>query len=197
LDPNMSATTIAPSRTATAPVWLATVLLVGLALVGAARIPDLVATAARAQTAVVASSVDTATGVVALAGYELLDGPTSEELGGVTHGIGGFVDSEHALVRVHLTLAGNGSRMSPQAFTLLQPDGTVRPPDASTIPAEELVDGGFVDSSLSFIVPRASGAYSLQVRDGDTVTELALGDVDAAPRPSEGHHSTPTAPHTH
>ena len=192
----MSATTVAPPRTPTAPVWLATVLLVGLALVGATRIPDLVATA-RAQTAVVVSSVDTANGVVALAGYELLDGPTPEELGGVTHGIGGYVDSEHALVRVHLTLTGNGSRMSPEAFTLLQPDGTVQPPDASTIPAEELLEGGFVDSSLSFIVPRASGSYSLQVRDGDTVTELVLGDVDAAPRPAEEHHSTPTAPHTH
>ena len=192
----MSATTVAPPRTPTAPVWLATVLLVGLALVGALRIPDLVATA-RAQTAVVVSRVDTANGVVVLAGFELLDGPTAEELGGVTHGIGGYVDSEHALIRVHLTLTGNGSRMSPEAFTLLQPDGTVQPPDASTIPAEELVDGGFVDSSLSFIVPRASGAYSLQVRDGDTVTGLVLGDVDAAPRPHEEHHSTPTAPHTH
>jgi hypothetical protein len=196
LDPNMSATTVAPPRTPTAPVWLATVLLVGLALVGATRIPDLVASA-RAQTAVVVSSVDTANGVVALAGYELLDGPTPEELGGVTHGIGGYVDSEHALVRVHLTLTGKGSRMSPEAFALLQPDGTVRPPDASTIPAEDLLEGGFVDSSLSFIVPRASGSYSLQVRDGDTVTELALGDVDAAPRPAEEHHSAPTAPHTH
>ena len=183
----MSTTTVAPPRTPTAPVWLATVLLVGLALVGATRVPDMVATA-RAQTTEVVSSVDTANGVVALAGYELLDGPTAEELGGVTHGIGGYVDSEHALVRVHLTLTGNGSRMSPEAFTLLQPDGTVQPPDASTIPAEELLDGGFVDSSLSFVVPRTSGAYTLQVRDGDIVTGLLLGDVDAPPRPSADHH---------
>jgi hypothetical protein len=183
----MSTTALVRPRSSTAPVWLATVLLVGLALVGATRIPELISTA-RTQPPLVVTSVETTSGLVALAGYELLDGPSPEELGGVTHGIGGYVDSEHALVRVHLNLTGNGSQVSPGSFHLLTPDGTSQPPDASTIPAEELLDGGSVDSSLSFVIPRRSGAYTLQVRDGDHITGLLLGDVDAPPRPRAHTH---------
>ncbi len=190
----MTTTTAAPKTTAVATVrptaapWLAAlVALLLLAGAGAWRVPALV-TALSDVGGAAATQVDTSHGLVVLAGYELLSGPTPEELGGVTHGIGGYVDSEHELARVHLTLGGADQRVDPGSFRLRLPNGTDVSPDTSTIPPGALPGGSDVDASLSFVVPSARGAYSLVVHDGDVVTVLPLGDAGAAPRPAVHQH---------
>lgn len=165
---------------------LLTVLaLAALAVLGASRLPALLRPTSHAPAPMV---VTTSFGAVTLAGYELLDGPTAQELGGVTHGIGGYVDAKHALVRVHLTLGGADALVPTSAFTLRLPDGNVVDPGMSTLPGAVLPAGADMDSSLSYVVPRASGSYTLLVRDGGTTTEVPLGAVTAVPRPDAGHH---------
>jgi hypothetical protein len=124
---------------------------------------------------------------VTVTGHELLDGPTPEELGGVTHGIGGYVDSEHALMRIHLQLTGSGSSIPAAAFSLSLPDGATLAPEMNTFPVEALPEGVNVDTSLSFVLPRGSGDYALQIGDGSTSTSVPLGDITAAPRPPATH----------
>ncbi len=183
----MSVTTVATPKASTAP-WLAGfVALLLLAAAGAWRVPALVEALSDVGAAA-PLQVETSRGIVTLAGHELLDGPSPEDLGGVTHGIGGYVDSQHALVRVHLSLTGQDDVFVADAFALRRPDGTEVPPDASTLPLAALPSGAHVDASLSFIVPRATGSYALVVRDGDAATALPLGDVDAAPRPDAHQH---------
>ncbi len=180
----MTTTRAAPPRSTTLRWPAAVAVLLVLAVTGALRLPALIAGA----TAAPSTEVATSFGVITLAGYELLDGPTADELGGVTHGIGGYVDSAHAMVRVHLTLSGNDVVVPRAIFSLRRPDGTVVAPDATTLPSDALPDGAQLDASLSFVVPRASGTYALVVRDGDSETTLPLGSAIAAPRAAPHQH---------
>jgi hypothetical protein len=164
---------------------LGVVVLAVLAVVGAWRLPGLFLHAGSDAPALPA--VTTSFGVVTVAGHELLDGPSPEELGGVTHGIGGYVDSEHALMRVHLQLSGSGSVVPVSAFSLKLPDGTVLQPEMNTVPSELLPEGALEDASLSFVLPRGSGDYTFQVLDGSTTSGVPLGNVVAQPRPSSAH----------
>ena len=91
-------------------------------------------------------------------------------------------------MRIHVTLTGNGSGVPAGMFALVQPDGTVQPPDAHTLPMQQLVGGADLDASLSFVVPRHSGSYALRVTDGALTTDLPLGAVDAPPRPNPHQH---------
>ena len=183
----MTVLAVAPPRGPSVPWVVAAALLVAMALAGLTRVPGLVESAG-ASSREARPVVATGAGAVTLAGFELLDGPTPEELGGVTHGIGGYVDSAHALVRIHVTLTGNGNGVPASMFALVGPDGTVQPPDAHTLPMQELVDGADLDASLSFVVPRHSGSYALRVTDSADSTDLPLGAVDAPPRPSPHQH---------
>jgi hypothetical protein len=161
--------------------------LLGLiALSGAWRLPALFASQDAAPAAL--PVVTTSFGVVTVAGFELLDGPSPEELGGVTHGIGGYVDSEHALMRVHLQFGGADAVIPKTAFSLELPDGTRLSPELATLPNEVLPTGALQDASLSFVLPRGSGHYSLVVSDGSTTSSVPLGQVTAVPRPAAAHN---------
>jgi hypothetical protein len=165
---------------------LALVLVGVVAVLGAWRLPAVLFPRAAGPQAL--PQVSTSFGVVTVTGHELLDGPSPEELGGVTHGIGGYVDSQHALMRVHLQLTGNDSDVAATAFSLALPDGTRLTPEMNTLPNGTLPSGVNVDTSLSFVLPRGSGDYALQVSDGSTSTSVPLGQVTAVPRPSAHNH---------
>jgi hypothetical protein len=163
----------------------ALVILALMAVMGAWRLPGLLLQHEADPHAL--SRVTTSFGVVTVTGHELLDGPSPEELGGVTHGIGGYVDSEHALMRVHLELTGANATIPASAFSLVLPDGSLLAPEMNTLPASTLPDGVSVDTSLSFVLPRGSGDYALQIGDGATSTTMPLGIITAVPRPAAAH----------
>lgn len=178
----------APSAARRTPpaVILTLTLLAVLAFWGALRLPGVLFHNQIDPNAL--PSVDTSYGLVTVTGHELLDGPSPEELGGVTHGIGGYVDSEHALMRVHLQVTGADAIISPANFSLVLPDKTRLAPEMNTLPAEVLPDGATIDTSLSFVLPRGSGDYQLLVMDGDTQNSVPLGKVNAVPRPAAHNH---------
>lgn len=175
-------------RVAGTPVGAVVVLVVlGLiAFSGAWRLPAVLAShGADPSTLPV---VTTSFGAVTVAGFELLDGPSPEELGGVTHGIGGYVDSEHALMRVHLQFSGADAVIPTAAFALELPDGSRVDPELTTVPTGILPTDALQDASLSFVLPRGSGDYALVVSDGSTTTNVPLGQVTAVPRPAAAHN---------
>jgi hypothetical protein len=162
------------------------VILALMAVMGAWRLPGLLLQHEADPHAL--PQVTTSFGVVTVTGHELLDGPSPEELGGVTHGIGGYVDSEHALMRVHLELTGANSTIPASAFSLVLPDESLLAPEMNTLPASTLPAGVSVDTSLSFVLPRGSGDYALQIGDGATSTNVPLGSITAVPRPAAAHN---------
>jgi hypothetical protein len=136
----------------------------------------------------------TAFGSMTVETIDILDGLTAEDLGGMTHGIQGFVPAELAQVELAVRFensSGDAVRVDPAQFAL----AVVGSPDAltttdATVRPMSLPAGAGVDVSLTFVVPRAGGEMNLHYTDPLTTSQIDIpvGRVDQVPAGEGGTH---------
>lgn len=140
----------------------------------------------------VGQSVRTSFGVVAVEHAEKLNGLTSKELGGMTHGVQNFVGSDKLQLQVSATITNQLDHpvaYSPDQFRLLA-GGKKLKAVGSSINAGTLQPDAAIDARLSFVAPRDGGRLLVQFTDPDRSQPIRidLGTVDRA---------TTTDSHTH
>jgi hypothetical protein len=120
----------------------------------------------------VADDVPTSFGFVAVEHAETLKGLTAKQLGGATHGIGGFVGRDKALVQASVTITNTGEDAlpySPKQFRIVSRSGkrgARRIPMAhSTVRAGTLQPDAAIDARLSFVVPRDGSRLEVEFDD--------------------------------
>ena len=146
-------------------------------------------------TSTVGVPVVTTFGTVTVETFETLPGLTSQDLGGVTHGIQNLVLSGSAQVSVAISVV-NGSNqpvdIAPDQFRM-RVAGATEPIQltGATIHPLRLKPGASVEATLTFVVPRTGNGFSLDFADPgtDRLLTLADGTVDQAPADAENGHA--------
>lgn len=151
----------------------------------------------------VAEDVPTSFGFVAVEHAEILKGLTPRELGGATHGIGGFVGRDKALVQASVTITNTGTEplaYSPGQFRVVTRSrkGAVKriPLAHASVRDGELQPDAAIDARLSFVVPRDGSRLEVEFLDagrpepvrillGNRAGRLTAQDREAI---DEGHH---------
>jgi hypothetical protein len=138
----------------------------------------------------VGQSVRTSFGVVAVEHAEKLNGLTSKELGGMTHGVQNFVGSDKLQLQVTATITnqlGHPVAYSPDQFRLVAGRKKLKAA-GSSIGAGTLQPDAAIDARLSFVAPRDGGRLLVQFTDPGRSQPILidLGKVDRA-APAETH----------
>ena len=122
-----------------------------------------------------------------MTGVEALGGLSAGDVGGMTHGLAGFVPADQAEVMVAIRIANDGERrvrITPADFSLVV-DGTSAAPLGGTLSPAMLESGASLEARLSFVVPRTSAAASLRYADPRGPAQvLDLGAIATGPAPS-------------
>jgi hypothetical protein len=169
-----------------------------LALLGAWLAADVIR---RGQIGNVGTSqrIPTSFGVMTVENITQVKGMTSEELGGMTHNIQGFVSAKQFQLRALVTLTnlqGHAVTYSPTMFTVRA--GTGAAPIAavaSSATSGLLAPGASETENLNFIVPQDGAELWLEFRDPglDQPIQVYLGKADQFiedPRnPVDSHHN--------
>ena len=139
----------------------------------------------------IGQSVKTRFGVVAVEHAERLNGLTSKELGGMTHGVQNFVGSDKLQLQVSATITNQLDHpvaYSPDQFRLLA-GGKKLKAVGSSIGAGTLQPDAAIDARLSFVAPRDGGRLLVQFTDPgrSQPIRIDLGTVDRA-APTESHN---------
>ncbi len=120
----------------------------------------------------VAEDAPTSFGFVAVEHAETLKGLTPRELGGATHGIGGFVGRDKALVQAAVTITNTGDEplaYSPGQFRVATRSrrGAVKriPLAHASVRDGELQPDAALDARLSFVVPRDGSRLEIEFLD--------------------------------
>lgn len=140
----------------------------------------------------IASDVRTSFGSIVVGSARTLAGLGAKPLGGVNHGIAGYVGPDSAQVQVTVDIT-NRTRVqipySPDQFTLISGKGDpIKVTRASIKPAMLLPDAA-VEATLIFVAPRKGQKLQLafQDRERDTPFLVDLGRVDTAPKGTDDH----------
>jgi hypothetical protein len=194
-----------PARTSTPRIGVAVVAVVAVALLavvgGWLAILALAGSDGHAQApraAAIGDQIATSFGSLTIQRSDTLAGLTSQDLGGVTHGINDLVLSDSAQVEVSFLLVSTSSaeaRVEPGQFRLVV-SGTTDPlaPTGSTMRPLTLAPGARVAASVTFVVPRSGAQMSVRYTDPGSGAEISVpvGSLDHAP-PAVGdpHAHTP------
>jgi hypothetical protein len=127
---------------------------------------------------------------------ERLPGLTSEQLGGVTHGVQNLVGADSAQIEVAIALTNNtGTAVSyaPRQFLLRTgAGGPGVPPTTSSIRVGQLQSGASVTANLSFVVPQDGSRYWIEFTEPGRAQAIVvdLGNTEPAPPGSrdQPHH---------
>jgi hypothetical protein len=140
----------------------------------------------------IASDVRTSFGSIVVGSARTLAGLGAKPLGGVNHGIAGYVGPESAQVQVTVDIT-NRTRVqipySPDQFTLISgKDAPIKVTRASIKPAMLLPDAA-VEATLIFVAPRKGQKLQIAFQDSgrDTPFLVDLGRVDTAPKGTDDH----------
>lgn len=143
--------------------------------------------------------VRTSFGSLTAAEAELNDGLSSEDLGGMSHGVSSLVKTGSAQVNVVVTLANTSShavRINAGQFAMLSgpgatPVGKPVKVTGTTLQAGMLSAGASVDARVTFVTPTDGSALWLRYAESakGPVTRIALGRT--------GKVAAPTTPHQH
>ena len=139
----------------------------------------------------IASDVRTSFGSIVVGTAQTLKGVSARNLGGMSHGINGYVPPDKAQVQVTVEIT-NRLRVpvayAPDQFTLRSGGATIRPTTASIRPATLLPDAA-VEATLIYVVPRTGQALRLAFKDPKRSTPFLvnLGRVDTAPPGTDDH----------
>jgi hypothetical protein len=144
--------------------------------------------------AFVGQRIATSYGSVTVEHVEDIGGLTSEDLGGVTHGIQNLVLSDSAQVEVSVLFAnesGSSVQVSPAQFRLIV-EGTAAPvePTGSTIRPLQLQSGASLEAGITFVVPQTGAQLSVAYTDpaGNLIT-VPAGKLGQAPPDTGGGHT--------
>lgn len=140
----------------------------------------------------VGEEVPTSFGSLTVERVATLDGLTSEQLGGVTHGISNLVLEGSAQVEVSV-LVVNGSDapvdVVPDQFSLTVEGAEAPVPmSGSTIHPLRLGAGGAVEATLTFVVPTSGAAMTVHYAGPDgSAIEVDAGVLDQVAPPADQH----------
>lgn len=179
------------------PVELITLFIVtGLAMVGTLIAIDTFTAAhheALPHSASIGEPIATSFGSITIARVETLGGLTSQELGGMTHGIQNVVLSDGAQVEVSVLLANRSDgtvRVTPSQFYLTV-EGATEPalPSESSIKPVTLRAGASVEATLTFVVPQSGARMSVGYADpGGARITVPAGKLGQAPIVADDGH---------
>jgi hypothetical protein len=136
----------------------------------------------------------TSFGAITVQSVETMGGLTSEELGGMTHGIQSLVTQDKAQIEVALTLTNRLDHevaYTPATFAIIAgPGGTPIEPDNSTLPAGQIRPNASIETTLSFVVPRDGSQFWIEFREpGEPASALvSLGQVDQVQQGEQNVH---------
>jgi hypothetical protein len=196
----MTVSLAVPARSTgrTLPLVAFVALVAGLALAGT-LIAILTLTAGHEDgglpgTSVVGHPITTSYGTMTVESAETIGGLTSQDLGGVTHGIQNLVLSDKAQVEVAVLFANAGDapvRVDPSQFRLVV-EGTADPvePTGSTIRSLQLAPGARLEASLTFVVPQSGARMTVDYVDPGNAAAITvpIGILGQAPAsPDNGH----------
>lgn len=193
----MIASKVLPARGSPRSLLAAVALVGALALAGGALgIAALTASddGADRSTSAVGEPIATSYGSITVEHVATLGGLTSQELGGMTHGIQNLVLSDKAQVEVSVLIVNRGDErihVEPSQFSLTI-DGSTDP-DAligSTIRPLALEAGTGVEATLTFVVPHAAARLSVGYSDpGGALITIPVGELDQGPATQEDGHT--------
>jgi hypothetical protein len=125
------------------------------------------------------------------------NGLSSEDLGGMSHGISNLVSTGFAQVNTLVTLTNTSKHpvgIEAKQFLLLKgrngvPTGKGIKATGTTLHAGELLPGSSVDARVTFITPTDGSALWLQFTDpaGGHRIRISLGQTNVVTAPKAGH----------
>ena len=134
----------------------------------------------------VGDSVATSYGTITVQHIETIDGLTTQDLGGMSHGIADLVETDEAQILVSVSAVNNSDDaifVEPGQFALFV-DGSsdALVPTSSTIKPLTLQPGASVEASVIFVAPLSGAAISVGYSDpGGSVLVIPAGELDEAP----------------
>ena len=191
---------IQPRRLARAAVVTIIAMAVALAAYGAALIPGTLGSerAAPASVGALAHKAVFAIGdraPISFGALSVLDarvapGLTSQQLGGVTHGISGLIDARSSQLQVSIAMTNSkyvAAHWTAADFRLeAVRSGREFAPVGGTYEKGTLAPGSSLDLVLSYVVPRNGDHFTLRVRDGNRFVRVHLIQVGKAPPGTKG-----------
>ncbi len=148
----------------------------------------------------VAQPIPTGYGALTVAQVEVMDGLTSQDLSGVTHGIQNLVLSQNVQLQITLQFVNRSDRpsaLSPDQFRLasaVNAEGLA--PTSGTLQTGSLPAGASLDANLSFVTPRTSQPLWVVYREPGRLqpVRVPVGSADPnadpnVPPPAEPSHA--------
>jgi hypothetical protein len=179
-----------------APLLLLLILVMAMAGVGIFLVSQTLASGALSGGAQVDpnTQIGTSFGVITIEHVENIGGLTSNELGGMTHGIQSLVTQDKAQIQVSVTLTNRLGRevaYTPSQFAIVAATGSPPiEPDNSTLPAGQIRPDSSIEATLSFVVPRDGSQFWIEFREPSVAapTLVNLGHVDLVQQGGENEH---------
>lgn len=148
------------------------------------------------QTFATGQPIPTSFGAVTLYPMGRMPGLTSEQLGGMVHGVQNLVTPDKAQIEVAIALTNNTGEAvtySPRQFLLrTESGGPGTPPTTASASDGQLQSGASVTATLGFVLPQDGSTYWLEFSDPGRSQPIVvdLGKTDSAPAGSQDqqHH---------
>jgi hypothetical protein len=142
----------------------------------------------------ISDDVPTSFGIVAVEYVRAVDGVTHRALSGATHGVSGFVDSDHAQIQAAVAITNRTQApitYSSKQFRLLvtsKGKTTVQDPSGGDLPDMRILPHAGIEGHLSFVVPRSGARLELRFTDPGRAVPIVidLGPTDFT-RTSDTH----------
>jgi hypothetical protein len=160
---------------------------------GAPGTPAPISAATAPGTYGIASDVPVSFGSLVVGTAQTIEGVAARNLGGMNHGIAGYVPPDKAQVQVTVELTNRRRTpiaYSPEQFSLMSAGERLPIRSASIRPATLLPEAS-VEATLIFVAPRTGQALQLAFQDEGRAAPLLvdLGRVDTAPVDPDAHRT--------
>lgn len=150
----------------------------------------------------VGDDVPTSYGMLSVTDVTLLAGLSSQDLAGVTHGVGDLVPPDKEQVEISMVLTNTGDRAAsysfPDQFKVVTTTGApVQQLPALSAPSGKISGHSSMTTELRFMAPRDGGDLILEYREsGARTTRVLVGTTDEAPAGAlDGYHDHTSAGH--
>ena len=149
-----------------------------------------------ARSAALQQGFETSFGTLHVTTTEVIGGLSPGDVGGMTHGLAGYVPAEQAELVVAVRIANTSDRpvrLEPDEFTLRRDGVEPIKPAGGTLSSTVLEAGASLEARLSFVIPRDVKAGTLAFTEANGASgTIAVGPFDAGAASFE-----PNAPHAH
>jgi hypothetical protein len=145
---------------------------------------------------IVGDSLPTSYGTITVQHVETIDGLTTQDLGGMSHGIADLVETDETQILASVLVVNDSDDpvvVEPGQFALFV-EGSTDPllPTSSTIKPLTLQPGASVEASVIFVAPLSGAAISVGYSDpGGPVVVVPAGGLNRAPATVDTHDHAP------